>query len=519
MPKALLRAMVLNGYRARERGQANDRIRKSLKSGIFVQNRRQKVALMGRILSCLPTFQLSPRNCIVHTKLILSIGLISLSVALSRLSMAAAPERPNIVFIFGDDAGIDSFGCYGSDRAKGLTPNIDALAQSGVKFERGFATPLCGPSRCAIMTGRYGFRTGGLTNQSAGNPSFKDEPALAKILKQAGYATGMAGKWRQMSDSPGDWGFDEFITDPTASGWFWKDNYIKNGQAIKVDKEIYYPDVASDFAVDFIRRNREQPFYFYLSEHLIHGPILRTPDSKPDADSNQHYSDNLKYLDKTVGKMVAELDKLGLREKTMILFSTDNGTSKIGYQSQHNTQDQTGKIGGRAVNGQKGQLLEGGTRVPLIGNWKGTLSPGGVRSDLIDFTDLLPTFAELASAKLPEGVKFDGRSFAPQLRGEKGKPREWIFVQLGAGWFVREDNWKLNQSGELFSMKDAPFVEALIPKDSTDAEAQAARKRLQTALDALNPTGGKTVEQGTAKAKDKTTKKVKKKAERAASKA
>ncbi|MDZ4849670.1 MAG: sulfatase-like hydrolase/transferase [Pirellulaceae bacterium] len=453
----------------------------------------------------------------MYQRLIFCSSLFSMLSMLASATLAAAPDRPNILFIFADDCGIDSFGCYGSDRVKGLTPNIDKLAQSGVKFERGFATPLCGPSRCTIMTGRYGFRTGGLTNQTAGNPSYKNEPALAKILKQSGYATGMAGKWRQMSDSPGEWGFDEFITDPTASGWFWKGNYIQNGKDIKLDKEIYYPDVASDFAVDFIRRNREKPFYFYLSEHLIHGPILRTPDSKSDAEPNQLYEDNIQYLDKTVGKMVAELDKLGLREKTLILFSADNGTSKVGYQPEHDAKQTTGKIGGRAVHGQKGQLLEGGTRVPLIGNWKGTLSPGGVRSDLIDFSDLLPTFADLARAKLPEGVTFDGRSFAPQLRGEKGNPREWIFVQLGTGWFVRDDRWKLNEGGELFSMKEAPFVESLVPKGSSDTDSQAARKRLQAAMDSLNPAGGKTVPEDAAKTNDKAMKKSKKKAKQATS--
>ena len=220
----------------------------------------------------------------MKTNRLLIASLFSLAMIWSAATAGAAPDRPNIVFIFGDDCGIDSFGCYGSDRAKSFTPNIDALAKSGTQFERCYATPLCGPSRCCIMTGRHGFRTGGLTNQTAGNASFKDEPSLARILKSAGYATGMAGKWRQMSDSPGDWGFDEYITDPTASGWFWKDNYTKNGKEVKFDKEVYYPDHCSDFAVDFIRRHKDQPFYFYLSEHLIHGPILRTPDSKEGAD-------------------------------------------------------------------------------------------------------------------------------------------------------------------------------------------------------------------------------------------
>jgi len=428
---------------------------------------------------------------------------------------AAAPDRPNIVFIFADDCGIDSFGCYGSDRAKSLTPNIDALAKSGTRFECGYATPLCGTSRCLIMTGRYGFRTGGLTNPTAKDPSFKDEPSMAKILKTAGYATGMAGKWRQMSDSPGDWGFDEYITDPTAADWYWRQSYTKNGKEVTLDKEVYVPDHTVDFALDFMERHKDQPFYFYLSEHLIHGKIMRTPDSKEGALPHQHYDDNIAYLDKTVGKVLAGLDKLGLREKTLVLFSADNGTSQVGYQPEHDPNQTTGKIGGRAVSGRKGQLLEGGSRVPLLASWKGTIPAGGVRNDLIDFSDLLPTFAELAGAKLPEGIKFDGTSFAPQLRGEPGQPRDWIFVQLGTGHYARNDGWKLNQNGELFSMKDAPFVEALVPADTTDAAALAAKKQLQAALDDLNPKGGKTVAPG-ADQKAKAAKKAKRQAKKKA---
>jgi arylsulfatase A len=423
--------------------------------------------------------------------------LIAGCLATASLATAAlAADKPNIVLIFGDDAGIDSFGCYGSDRAKKLTPHIDALAQSGTRFDRCYSTPLCGPSRCVLMTGRYGFRTGGLTNPTSGNPKSADEPSLAKALKSAGYATGMAGKWRQMGETPGDWGFDEFITDPTASGWFWQKTYTKNGEQVTSDSEIYYPDAASDFAVDFIRRHKDGPFYFYLSEHLIHGPILKTPDSKPGAEPRQLYDDNIAYLDKTVGKIVKALDELGLREKTLVLFTTDNGTAPPGYRPVHDPNLTTGKIRGRAINGRKATLLEGGSRVPLIASWKGTLPPGGVRSDLIDFSDLLPTFAELAGAKLPDGMKFDGTSFAPQLRGEQGKPREWIFVQLGAGWYARNDGYKLNQKGELFAMNDAPFVEAPIAADSTDPAAKAARKQLQAVLDELNPAGGKTAPPG-----------------------
>ena len=343
---------------------------------------------------------------------------------------ASSVDRPNIVFIFGDDSGIDSYGCYGSDRFKKMTPHLDALAAGGLRFDRCYSTPLCGPSRCLLMTGRHGFRTGGMSNGSASHPSFKDEPSMAKILKQGGYTTGMAGKWRQMSDSPGDWGFDEYITDPTASGYFWKKEYTKNGETVKHPNDIYYPDVTTDFAIDFMTRHREKPFYFYLSQHLIHGPILTTPDSKTGANASQLYDDNVVHLDKIVGRVVAALDKLGLRERTLIIYSADNGTSQVGYAAEHNPLGDIGKIGGRTIHGRKGQLLEGGSRVPLIANWQGTLSSGGTSNDLIDFSDLLPTFADLAGAKLPEGVKFDGRS----LRNSSGRKGEPTGMDLRSTW-------------------------------------------------------------------------------------
>jgi arylsulfatase A len=432
-------------------------------------------------------------------------------VAGSGVQAADAPARPNIIVILADDIGIDGIGCYGSDRFKDTTPHLDSLARSGLRFERCYSTPLCGPTRCLIMTGRYGFRTGGLTNQTAGNAKFQNEPSLAKILQQAGYVTGMAGKWRQMSDSPGDWGFDEYVTDPTASGYYWEKSYTKNGEPIQKDEEFYYPDVQREFAIDFIQRHRAEPFFFYYSMHLVHGPILRTPDSKPETAALKEappkagqakgplYDDNVAYMDKQVGQLVAELDRLGLRERTIVLFSADNGTPGV-----------SGTIGGRQVHGVKGSLQEGGSRVALIANWKGVTPAGVVLPDLTDFSDLLPTFADLAGAKLPEDITFDGTSFAPQLRGEKGDPREWVFVQLGARWYVRNDGWKLTESGELFNMKDSPFVEQTTPVDSKDPDAQAARDRLQAVLAQLNPATGKILPPGA-----ETPKQAKKKKKRA----
>ncbi|MBI5688218.1 MAG: sulfatase-like hydrolase/transferase [Verrucomicrobia bacterium] len=394
---------------------------------------------------------------------------------------AADSQKPNILFILADDYGLDGVSCYGSDRFKDKTPNLDALAKSGIRFTHCYSTPLCGPSRCVINTGRYGFRTGGSTNQNAGQPSFRNEPSLARTMKQAGYVTGMAGKWRQMGDTPGDWGFDEWLTDPTAGGWFWKTSYTKNGQLIETKQDVYCPDVCMDFALDFLRRHREQPFYFYYPTHLIHGPILRTPDSKPG--TKDYYEDNVAYLDKQVGQLVAELDKLGLREKTLIVFTADNGTAKFGADRS--------TLNGRKINGQKGSMLEGGARVPLITSWKGRMPASKVLNDLVDFSDFYATFVELADAKMAEGVTLDSRSFAPQLRGEKGTPRDWIFVQLGPRWYVREQGFNLTQSGELFDMSDAPFVEKPVPAESAGDDAKAARARLQAVLDNLAPSKGK----------------------------
>ena len=415
------------------------------------------------------------------------------------LNLLAADKsaKPNIVFILADDYGLESVSCYGSARFKGKTPNMDALAKSGLRFENGYCTPLCGPTRCLLMTGRYGFRTGGTLNQNAGQPKSKDEPSLARTLQQAGYVTGMAGKWRQMGESPGDWGFDEFITDNTAGGWYWQKSYNQNGTVVQTTNEVYCPDVCMDFARDFLKRHRGKPFYFYFPSHLVHGPILRTPDSKPGGDL---YAENVAYLDKQVGQIVAELDKLGLRERTLIIFSADNGTAK-----------QSGTIGGRQISGHKGTMLEGGAHVPFIANWKGVAPAGKVSKDLVNFSDLFPTFAELAGVKLPKGVKFDGYSFAPQLKGKKGNPREWLFVQLGAKWYVRNAGWKLNESGELFDMSDAPFVEKLVATEGQSDGAKAARQKLQAVLDELNPAAG-----DTAPTEDGFGKKAKRKARRAA---
>ena len=399
------------------------------------------------------------------------------------VSGALAADKPNIIFILADDLGIGNVGCYGAD-ATVKTPHIDALARGGTRYTNAYTVPLCGPSRAAILSGRYAFRTGATNQDATGEMKPSDETFLPKTLKAAGYASSMIGKWGQLPLGPAEFGFDEHLKFQ-GSGIYWSSqakgkNYVVNTQSVPLRDKEYLPDVMHRHVVDFMTRNREKPFYLYYSLSHIHGEILPTPDSAPD--SKDLYADNIAYMDKLMGQLVAELDRLKLREKTLIVFFGDNGTG--GNYSDRAT------VNGRRLSGAKGDMLEGGALVPMIVNWPGKTPAGKICTDMVDSTDFFPTFAEFAGAKLPGKTVIDGRSMAAQFRGEKGQPRDWAFVQLARNWYVRSTGWKLNQAGELYDMSGAPWGEKLAPADTKDPAALAARQRLSAALAQLNPAGG-----------------------------
>jgi len=400
------------------------------------------------------------------------------------LHAAEAPSRkPNIIFILADDLGINGVSSFGADAFK--TPNIDTLAKSGMRFEHCYAAPLCGPSRALLLTGRYAYRTGMTGNDSGPLLKPAEEIMTPKVLKTAGYVTAMCGKWSQMPLQPSDWGFDEYLRFQ-GSGKYWNtqpntEAYTVNGKATPLLDGEYLPDKMHDFVTDFLTRHRDQPFYVFYSMSHIHSDILKTPDSA--TNSTDLFADNINYMDKLVGKLVAELERLKLRENTLIIFVGDNGL--VGGETKRST------VHGKVISGGKGTMLEGGSLVPMIASWPGVTPAGKVTQDLMDFSDYFPTLAELAGAKLPEGVTIDGRSILPQLRGQPAKSRDWIFVELGRHWYVRNASWKLNEAGELFDMSGAPFAEPLIAADTKDEKAIAARKQLQAVLDQLNPAGGK----------------------------
>ncbi len=405
-------------------------------------------------------------------------GLLAVTFTLQ----AAAPAKPNIIFILVDDLGIPCLSCYGGVYR---TPNLDKLAAEGMRFERCFTAPLCAPSRALCMMGRYGFRTGVVDNPLGGKATPDKEICVAKPLKNAGYATAVAGKWRQLPclSTKADaavWGIDEFLTwgsgDGEGGDRYWSRDYLKNGEAIQLPKGKYGPDALHEFVVDFMRRHRDQPFFIYYPMTMIHGGFKPTPDTAPGVSDRAHlYTDTITYMDKLIGKLTAELDRLNLREKTLVVFTGDNGS--VDPQTVH----------GRMVEGVKHELSEGGSRVPLIVNWKGTTPAGKVLDDLVDSTDFYVTFAEVAGAKLPTGHKLDGHSFAPQLRGEKGSPREWVFIQLADKWYARSSGWKLYNDDRLCDMSDAPFAEKSVPAGTESHKAKAARQQLQAVLAELNP--------------------------------
>jgi arylsulfatase A len=423
-------------------------------------------------------------------------------------AQTAPSSKPNIIYILADDLGFAELGCNGGDAYK--TPNIDALAAGGVRFTHFYTAPLCGPSRSLILTGRYAFRTGATNQDACANlvrTGAKAEVMIPTLLKKAGYATAMIGKWGQLSPSgsPAEWGFD-YDLHFKGSGIYWNstvvkgmtpdgavrgnpDPYTLNGKTLKLGDKQYMPDLLHRHVVDFLEANQKQPFFLYYSMSHVHGEILPTPDSVPgkagakgEERAAELYRDNVVYMDKLIGKLLTELDRLKLRDNTLIVFMGDNGTAKA--QSDRAT------IGGKRLEGEKGSMKEGGGLVPFFINWRGVASVGKVNSNVADASDLLPTFAEVAGVPVPTDRVMDGKSLVPYMKGETTVLRPWVYNQLGPNWYVREAGWKLNQAGELYDMKNAPFSETLVPAESKDPAAVAARTRLAAALAQLNPAGG-----------------------------
>ena len=401
--------------------------------------------------------------------------------------------KPNIILIMADDIGYECFGCYGSASYK--TPVLDGLAKRGMLFEHCYSQPLCTPSRVKIMTGQYNFRN--YTNFGVLEPKQK---TFGHLLQGCGYATCVVGKWqlygsvnqsenvRGTGSLPQQAGFDEYcLWQVKNRGSRYKNPIVvQNSKDLEGLESKYGPDVFTDYAIDFIERHKSKSFFLYFPMALVHNPFVPTPDSdgwdmKKQNKNNKYFADMVRYMDKIVGRIVEKFDELGLRKNTLVIFVGDNGTNR---NIKSKMQD------GQIIQGDKGNTTDAGTRVPLIASWPGVIPEGKVCGDLVDFSDFVPTFAELTGASAAKSMILDGQSFLPQLRGEKGKPRKWIFCHYEPKWlgrqnavrFVRDKRWKLYDNGNLFDIPSDVLEKNPNPKSP---EAASARKRLQAVLSSI----------------------------------
>jgi arylsulfatase A len=341
------------------------------------------------------------------------------------------------------------------------------------------------------MTGRYGFR-----NYKKWGHIPPEEITFGHILKDAGYATALAGKWQMVlqkkdPDHVTKMGFEQNCVFGWHEGPRYHDPFIyQNGRIRQGLEGKYGPDVYCDFLIDFIKRNKDRAFLAYYSMALAHAISndLKIPPPTGPGGQYQSYKELAEYMDVLVGRIVSTLDKLDLRENTLILYTTDNGTPREFItrvvNGKYKEKPISSKLGDKTVVGGKGKLTDAGTRVPLIANWPGTAPAGKVCDDLVDFSDFMPTFAELAGTKVPD-VTIDGRSFAPQLRGKKGNPRDWAYCQWQGKAWVRTKKWKLYRDGRLYDAAKDPLEKSPILPGNDTAGSSAVRKKLQMVLDDL----------------------------------
>ncbi len=383
----------------------------------------------------------------------------ALAIALLAVAccLGAVPEKPNILFIMADDVGDQAIGAYGGTSF--ATPRIDTLAEAGVRFRHAYSFPVCHPTRIAIMTGKYPFRS--KYPEWGTFPKQEEAAAIGNALKEAGYATAVAGKWqlatlRDEPDHPHRLGFDEY----SVFGWhegprYYQPMIYQNGKVRTDVANRYGPDVYVEFLIDFMKRNRDEPFFAYYPMALAHDvtddigePVPLGPQGHYDS-----YKNMVEGIDERVGRLVDTLDEMSLRERTLVLFTGDNGTPKSNYYTAQGDKLLREKIyfeaDGVAVEGGKGEPIDAGTRVALIANWPGVLS-AQVVDDLVDFTDFLPTFVELAGGSKRRGL--DGVSFASRLTGQGAGPRKWAFTDHNGRRWVRNRRWKLYDDGRLYDM-------------------------------------------------------------------
>lgn len=419
---------------------------------------------------------------------------------------AAADDLPNIIYILADDLGYAELGCYGQEKIK--TPHIDHLAAEGIRFTQHYSgNAVCAPSRCVLMTGKHPGHAHVRNNRRAAlsdtilkkygmafmgqEPIPDGEVTIAEMVKTKGYATAAIGKWGLghfgTMGEPNKQGFDLFFgyncqahAHSYYPAYLWRNDQkvmLNNHPPIPghaslpatadpTDPASYDPYKGTDYAPDrmletalqFIRENRERPFFLYLPSPIPH-VALHVPDESlqaylgkweetpfvggggytPHQTPRAAYAAMISRLDQHVGRIMALLKELDLEENTLVMFSSDNGTTHLGKEVDYEFFESVGPL-----RGLKGSLYEGGIRVPMIARWPGKIKPGTTTDLQSAFWDVMPTIAEATGCDLPEGI--DGISFLPTLLGRTDQREHeflyWEFGGYGGQQALRMGDWK-----------------------------------------------------------------------------
>jgi arylsulfatase A len=411
---------------------------------------------------------------------------------------AVAGIKPNIIFIVGDDIGYEIPAIDGGKSYP--TPNIDKLAQSGMRFTQCRSAALCSPSRFMLLTGKYNFRNYGIWGIMD-----TSQRTIGNMLKDAGYATCYGGKWQLDGGDKSirKFGFDKYsiwlpfkICPEESEGSRYKSAKIyQDGGYLPQEftNNKYSEDMISDYLLNFMDSNKTRPFFIYYSMILCHKAFSPTPDNPeyaswvadPAISDTVYYPSMVKYMDKKIGMVIDKVKSLGLDNNTVILYIGDNGTPK----------NITSLFKNKSITGAKGFTVEYGIHVPLICKWPGKITGGAINGNLIDFTDFLPTLAGIANIPLPRYGILDGTSFYPQLKGRTGTPRSSIFTHfnpLNCGSednlirYAQDSSYKLYGTGEFYRfVKDVNEENPLADSTLTNKQKQI-KQNLQNVLNSMH---------------------------------
>jgi len=406
-------------------------------------------------------------------------------------------ELPNIIFIMADDLGYADLGCYGQQNI--LTPNIDRLAAEGARFTQCYTgSPVCAPSRNVLMTGQHAGHTTVRGNHGINAPKHDGQEGriplkaadvtVAEVLKQAGYATAITGKWGLgepgSTGLPNDHGFDEWLgylnqdhAPDYYTDYLWRN---KKKQVVEANldgkREAYSCDLFNEFCLDFIRKNKDNPFFLYVPTTIPHAklevPSLEAYADKPWPEEAKTFAAMVSRIDGHVGKILDLLRELNLEQNTIVFFTSDNGSAK-GWQGLFNSCG--------PLRDKKGSVYEGGIRCPMIVRWPGKIDAGKTSDAVWYFADVLPTLAEAAGVQAPENV--DGVSVLPTLLGRPQQLDDrFLYWELphrkrGLQQAVRWGDWKgvrvgLNGPLELYNLANDVGEKHNIANENSEVTAR-----------------------------------------------